>query len=213
MCALVRIIGGHDPDVCVVGAVGIRSGAVAAECQKLAVRRPGGLFVIEVAGGDLGQNLAGKIEGVEMGAAALKIADFIDLELVAVDNPRALGFCLFVFGVVVLAFGFGFRFRLLQFLRGRVLQHEDEAFAVGRPGKLFDVLDGIGDVLGFSAEAVQQPDLGLAFIALGKKGEKLVVRAPARMRRGNLLGSHGKGIPAGRRYHPDARLLLVVFQG
>ena len=92
------------------------------------------------------------------------------------------------------------------------MQNEDEALAVGGPGEIVDVLNGLGEALGFAAHAVEEPNLRLAFVALGEEGEILSVGAPAGMRRRNFFGGHdGIGIAAGGRGHPDAGLGLVFL--
>src|SRR5260370_41402130 len=90
MRALVGIVSRNDPDVGVVSAVGIGRGTVAGERQQLAIGRPRGLGVVVVASSDLGKGLAGKVEGIEMGAAAVEVTDFVFLELQAGNPPRIL---------------------------------------------------------------------------------------------------------------------------
>ncbi len=139
------------------------------------------MLIIKVAGADLSQRLAGDVEDVKMSAEALQITNFIFLELIAVNHPGTLSFGLLVLDLLALALLRGFFLGCFQVLRGRILQHQHQAFAVRRPGKIFYVLNGLGEALGLAALAVQQPDLGLALVALGKKCEILAVRAPARM--------------------------------
>src|SRR5260370_25236162 len=90
MRALVGIVSRNDPGVGVVGEVGIGSGTVAGERQQLAIGIPRGLGVVVVASSDLGRGLAGKVEGIEMGAAAVEVTDFVFLELQAVNHPGFL---------------------------------------------------------------------------------------------------------------------------
>ena len=101
MGAFVGVGGKDGPDVGVVGGVRVGRGAVAGEGEKFAVRGPGGLGVVEIAAGDLGEGFLGKIEDVEVGAAAVEVADFVEFELETVDDPGLFGFGLFVFGVVI----------------------------------------------------------------------------------------------------------------
>ena len=49
------------------------------------------MLVIKVAGGDLGQRLAGDIENVKMSAEALQVTNLIFLELIAVNHPWDAG--------------------------------------------------------------------------------------------------------------------------
>ena len=58
--AFVGVVGGDDPDVRIVGGVGVGRGAIAGEGEGLAVGRPGGLGVVEVAGGDLDEGFLAK---------------------------------------------------------------------------------------------------------------------------------------------------------
>src|SRR6185369_5880648 len=139
------------------------------------------MLIVEVAGADLSQRLAGDVENVKMSAKPLQITNLIFLELIAIDYPGTLSFGLLVLDVLAFALLCGFFFGCVQVLRGRVLQHQHQAFAVRRPGKVFYVLNGLGEALGLAALPVQQPYLGLALVSLGKKREILAVRAPARM--------------------------------
>src|SRR5580704_17445350 len=115
-----------------------------------------------------------------MRAAAIEVSDGIGLEAVAVDDVgrrsfplRAFAFVfifIFIFIFVsasglVFFFGFGF----VQFFWSWILQHEDQALAVGGPGEVVDILRRVGEALGFAAHAVEEPDLRLAFIALGEE--------------------------------------------
>ena len=67
----------------------------------------------------------------------------------------------------------------------------------------------VGEVLGFATEAVEQPDLGLAFVALGKESDEFAVGAPAGVRRGDAFGGQGDGFAAGGGNHPDAFFVFV----
>ena len=181
MRALVGAIGGDHEDVGVVVAVWIGAGAFAAEGEDLAVGRPGRVQVIEVAGRDLRQRFAAEVEDVQMGTEPLQVSDLIFLEYVAVHHPGTLRFGFLFLGCLALALFLGSLFGCLQVFRGRILQHQDDALAVRRPGKIFDVLNRLSERLGLSPQAVQQPDVGLALIPLGKECKILSVRAPARM--------------------------------
>ena len=94
-------VGWNNPDVRVVVGIGVAGRAVAGEGEEFAVGRPGGFGVVEVTAGDLGQRFFGDVEDVEMGAAAVEVADFVDFKLEAVDDPGPFGFGLFVIGVGV----------------------------------------------------------------------------------------------------------------
>jgi hypothetical protein len=130
---------------------------------------------------DLDQSLAGDVENVKMSAEALQVTNLIFLELIAVNHPGTLSLGLLVLDLFALALLRGFFFGCVQVLRGRVLQHQHQAFAVRRPGKILYVLNGLGEALCLTALPVKKPDLGLALVALGKKCKILAVRAPARM--------------------------------
>jgi len=52
---IVGVVGGDDPDVSVVGAVGVRLRAIAGEGDEMAVGGTGGVGIIVIAAGDLGQ--------------------------------------------------------------------------------------------------------------------------------------------------------------
>src|SRR6516225_5290397 len=88
--SLVGVIGGDPPNVGIVGAVGIRGGAIALKGQRLSVRRPGRCRVIEVAGGYLALRFCRDREDIEVGTAAFNVADVVGLELEAVEHPRWL---------------------------------------------------------------------------------------------------------------------------
>ena len=92
MRSFVGVIRGHDPNIGVVGAVGVGSGTIAGKCQQLPVGRPCGLVVVEIAGSDLGQGFRRDIENVQMRAAAVEVADHIGLEAIAIDHVRARRF-------------------------------------------------------------------------------------------------------------------------
>src|SRR5882724_13501973 len=144
VCALVGVVCGNRPDVGVVVAVGIRC-AVAGEGELPAVGRPNRSRIIVVAASYLREALAGHIEEVAVGAATVKIANFVDFELQAVDHPRLLGLvffflrgfvvALFVLVLIFVPVPGGFEF----FGRG-VAQDQAQAFAVGRPFEAVDIL-------------------------------------------------------------------------
>jgi len=121
--ALVGVVGGDDPDVGVVGAVRVGLGAITGEGDEMAVGGPGRVGIVVIAAGDLGQVFGGEIEDVDMGAATVKVADFVVLELQAVDDPGLFGFRFLVFSfgafLFVFVFGFGFWRRLALLRKGR----------------------------------------------------------------------------------------------
>ena len=75
--------------------------------------------------------------------------------------------------------GRGFVFRGVELVGRGILQDEDEAAGVGGPGEVVDVLNGVSELLGIAAEAIEKPDLGLAAIASGEEGDVFVVGGPA----------------------------------
>src|SRR5262249_24869715 len=99
--ALVLIVGGDHPYVGVVGAIGIRRGAVAREGDARAIRRPGRFIIIKIAGGDLRRRFRRDVENVKMPATPVEIADGVALELHTVHDPGLLRLGLLVFGGVV----------------------------------------------------------------------------------------------------------------
>ncbi len=129
--ALIGVVGGDGPDVGVVVAVGIGRAAIAGEGDGAAVGRPCGRLIVVIAAGDLGLLLVGEGERVKVSATAVEVADFVFFEMETVDHPgMRLGFGVFVF-------------RELEFVDGGILQNEDEAPAIGRPGEGIDVLNGV----------------------------------------------------------------------
>src|SRR6266850_1520876 len=136
------------------------------ESNPFAVGGPGGIFVVEVAGSDLGEFFRGDIDEVEVRAAAVEIADGVLLELKAVDDEGWRGFRFW--GGLVLFFLLGglggFRISGLG-----ILEDEDKASAVRRPFEIGDTLGNVGEALRFAATAVQQPDLILGAVAGGEE--------------------------------------------
>src|SRR5258708_12653463 len=74
------------------------------------------------------------------------------------------------------------------------------------------MLRSIGEALGFAAEPVEQPNLGLAFVAGGKESDELAVGTPAGVRRGVAPRCQSNRCSAGSRSHPDALFVLVFFE-
>ena len=83
--------------------------------------------------------------------------------------------------------------------------------AVRRPNEIVDVLGCVGEALSFTAGAVEEPDLRLAFVAGGKEGEVLAVGAPPRVRGGDALGGHRDSVAASSGDSPDAVLGLIFL--
>src|ERR1700704_4023168 len=190
MRALVGIVHGDDPDVCVIGGIGVGRRAIASECQEFAVGGPGGLGVVVFAGSDLSEGLGRDVEHVEMGTATIEVTHFVEFELQTIDDPGFLRF-LFVLGVAFSGVSGDFVFAFLggfEFLGTGVTKNQNEPAAVGGPGEVFHVLRGVCKALGFAAEAVEQPDLGLAFIAGGEESDELAIGAPAGVSGGRALG-------------------------
>ncbi len=113
--ALVGVVGGDDPDVGVVIAIGIGSAAVAGEGQRFSVGGPSGLVVIEITGGDLSHLLGGDIENEEVIAAVIEVADGVLFKLETVDDERWRSFRFGRRGLVLVLRGFGvFGFWILK---------------------------------------------------------------------------------------------------
>jgi hypothetical protein len=74
------------------------------------------------------------------------------------------------------------------FLRTGVTKNQNRLAAVERPGEVFYVRRRVCEALGLAPEAVEQPDLGLAFIAGGEEGDELAIGAPAGVRGGGAFG-------------------------
>src|SRR5580658_9243000 len=106
-----------------------------------------------------------------MRASPVEIADCVGFEAITIDYEWWWSFWFLRLRVLVfvaasrLVFLFGFG--LVQFFRRRVLQDEHQLFAVGRPGKILDVLNRIREFLCLTAHAVEQPNLCLALTTLG----------------------------------------------
>ena len=225
MGAFVGVVCVHDPDVGVVVGVGIGKGAIAGEGQVFAVGRPCGGNVVEITAGDLRERFGGQVEEVEVGAAAVEIAVDVFLELQAIDDPGFVGFFLFDLAVFVVSITFfvvgiffGFVAHGFQFFGRGITKDEGDAAAVGRPKEVFDVLGGVGKLFGFTAEAVEEPDLDFAVVASAKEGDGFAVWAPAGVGGGGVCSGEGDGIGkrgAGEREgeHPDAALVVVVLKG
>src|SRR6266436_2672903 len=201
-------IGSDDPDVRVVSGVGIGSGAVAGKGEGFAVGRPGGLGIVEVAGRDLRGFFRGDVEDIEMGTAAVQIADSVALELKTVDDERRRSFRLGSGGglVFVLLFG-GF-----QVLGLGITKDQNQTSAVRGPFKVVNALGTVGEVSGFATEAIEKQNLGLAIVSSGEKGNVLAVGAPARVGGGDAFGGQGNGITAVIRDHPETLLILVFLK-
>src|SRR3981189_388106 len=145
-----------------------------------------------------------------MGTAAVEVADFVEFELQAINYVGLGGLLLFLggaFAFVLPGFLGGF-----QFFRAGVAQDENETTAIGRPGKVLDVLRGVSEALGFSAAETEEPDLGLTLVALGKEGDRFAVGTPARMIGGDAFCGESDGVAAGARDHPDALFVLVGLE-
>src|ERR1700730_2213314 len=145
-----------------------------------------------------------------MGAAAVEIADFIGLELEAIDYPGLASLGLFVLVIVVLFFVFRLGFGQLFF--GGVAEDHDHTRAVGRPGEVVDILRRAGEPLSFAAGAIEEPDLRFAFVASGEKSEVLAVGTPARVGGGDAFGGERDGVATVSGNRPDALFGLIFFQ-
>ena len=124
----------------------------------------------------------------------------------AVDNPGALRLGFLGSGSLVVSLLLTLTRRGFQLFGGRIAQNQDQALAVGRPAEVFDVLDGLGELLGLAAQPIEEVDLRLALVTLGKKGEKLVVGRPAGVIRGDAFRGQRDGIATGGGHLVDTRL-------
>ncbi len=149
--ALVGIIRRHHPDVGVVVAVRL-GGAVAGECDFLAVGRPHRIGIVVVSRCDLRSRFRLHIEHIKMSSPAIEIADIVGLELEAVDHPRR--FCVFLLATLF----------CLHVLGPRILEHQHHPRTVGRPLVGADALEDVGQLLRVTTLAEQGPDLGSAFL-------------------------------------------------
>jgi hypothetical protein len=114
-----------------------------------------------------------------MGTATIQIADGIGLEEQTINDPRALSLGFPGAGDTLFLLFF-FIARSFQLFRRRILEEKRQALAVGRPHEAADVLNGVGEQLGFAAQAVEQVHLGLSFVtlgvlALGEEGDELSI--------------------------------------
>src|SRR6266478_703207 len=145
---------------------------------------------------------------MEMSAAAVEVADFVGLELQAIDHPRLAYLWLFLLVVLLFALGVGFG----QFFFGGIAKDHHQTGTVGRPGEVIDILRGVGEALRFTTGAVQEPDLRLLLIAGRKKGEVLAVGTPTRVRGGDAFGRQRDGVATVGGLGPDALFGLVFLQ-
>src|SRR5712664_468142 len=99
----------------------------------------------------------------------IEVADLVQFELQAIDYVGL--------GSLLLCLGGGFAFVLLGFLGGfqffaaGVAKDEDDPTAIGRPGKVVDVLRCVSEPLSFSAAETEEPNLSLTLVALGEEGD------------------------------------------
>src|SRR5208282_6925066 len=98
-----------------------------------------------------------------------------------------------------------------EFIGRWVLQHQHKAIARRRPRKIIHVLNRVGELLRFSAAAVQEPNLLLTFLALREKREIFSVWTPSRMRRRHALRGERYRFAAACRHHPDSLFVFVLF--
>src|SRR5882724_2725169 len=141
--AFVGVVGGDYPDVAVGRAVWVRGRAVAVECYLLAIRRPGWIIIIEIARCNLCQRFAGNVENIKVLAAAIQVADFIFFKAVAVhDDGAGLVIFFLCLAVGVVGVTFLFSFGLIFFVERRILQYQQDTFAVWRPDEVVYILNG-----------------------------------------------------------------------
>jgi hypothetical protein len=209
---------GDDPNIPIVGGVRIGLGTITGKRKGLAVRRPGRLGVVIVAGSHLGERPGGDFENVKVGAATIEVADGVFLENQAINDPGALSLGFFGGGVFIIAvivfglFGDGFKF-----LGRGITEDEHQASANRRPSEVVDTLSRFSEALGFTAHAIQHINLGLflfafGILALGEEREEFPVGRPARMLSGRAFRGERDGFAAGGRHHPDASFGFVVLE-
>jgi len=174
--SLVRIVRSDDPNVRFIISVGIRR-TVAAESQRLAVRRPRRLVVIKVPGSNLRRRLCCNVENIKMRTAAIQVANRVAFELKPVNYKRwrSLGLRRRGRSRLFLILG-GF-----QILRLGIAQNQNKPRTVGRPLEIVHALRNVGQSNCFSATAIEQPHLRLSSVTSGEKRNVFAVRAPARV--------------------------------
>jgi len=94
----------------------------------------------------------------------------------------------------------------------KVAENENQASAIRGPFEVVNALRNVSEVSGFTSEAAEQPDLGLAIVSCGEESEVLAVGAPAGMRGRDAFGGQGDGIAAVGGDHPEALLVLVFLE-
>jgi hypothetical protein len=73
-------------------------------------------------------------------------------------------------------------------------------------------LGDFGEALCFTAAAIEEPDLALASVARGEKGEIFAVGAPSGVRGGDSFDGHGDGIAAMSGDYPEALLAFIFLK-
>ncbi len=178
-----------DEDVAVVVGVGI-VGAVRAERDQLAVRRPHRRAIVVAIVRDLHIALGGDVEDVDVALDVGEVAFAVAHELQPGDHvrPRLLVGIRF-FGVRLLGIGIRHEHRQLR--------------AVGRPRDRGSAGLVIGDGLRLAAAPIEEIDLRLLAVARRGEGEIAAVGAPARAVLRLLAARQPDRIAACRRDHVD----------
>ena len=154
-------------DVPVLVPVGVAA-ALARECDRGALRRPGRQAVVKVAPRQLVGLLARQVEQVEMVVEVDQVALHVLLELIAVNHDRRRRLLLRGRG--------GHRFGL------RIGCDERQPLAVGRPDEVGDAARQPRELPRLATRPGHRPDLGLrAVAACRQEREQVAVRAPARL--------------------------------
>src|ERR1700755_3061109 len=87
MRALILAVRRYQPNVGVVGSIGIWQRAIACESDAPSVWRPGWLLIVQITRADLRRRLRRYIEYVQMRPAAVQITNGVLLELQPIDDP------------------------------------------------------------------------------------------------------------------------------
>src|ERR1700741_2720154 len=108
MRALILAARRYQPNVGVVGSIGIWQRAIACESDAPSVRRTGRLLIVKITGAELRRRLRRYIEYVQMRPAAVQITNGVLLELQPIDDPgfRRLGFLVLLGSALLFLFRF-----------------------------------------------------------------------------------------------------------
>ena len=192
------------PHVVVRRAIRIGVAALAQERDLLAVGRPRGRRVVDLAARQDGVRARGQIEHRDVLVLALEIALPILLEAIPIDHDRRRGLALpalFLLGLVV---------------RIDVAGDKRDARAVGRPLDVGEPAGHLADLQCLAARSIEQPELrALLLLLVGaarpEEREVLAVRAPPRRRL--AIGRRGQAdlLAAVPLHHPDVGVAPILF--